>query len=224
MNTRASFLAFTLASTSALAQSAHDAVPVIKSQSAYPAAARIATLDPAAQARDIVAFWEAAGPARWFAKDPEFDRRFRERYLFLYERAARGELASWAQTPDGALALTLLLDQFPRNSFRGTARMYATDELAREVASAAIAAGFDQAPPLAMQKFFVLPFAHSERLADQDRSVELAKHLTPEDLAHAQHHREIIRRFGRFPHRNSILGRPSTEAEKQYLANGGYAG
>jgi uncharacterized protein (DUF924 family) len=177
-----------------------------------------------AEAREVVAFWEGAGPALWFAKDAEFDRRFRERFLPLHEAAARGELDGWNTTPAGALALMVLLDQFPRNSFRGTPRMYATDAAARKLAHAAIAAGHDRAVAMDLRKFFYLPFAHSEDLADQDRSVELCGPLGGFDLRQAEHHRDIVRRFGRFPHRNAILGRPMTQAEEEYLANGGYTG
>jgi uncharacterized protein (DUF924 family) len=167
-----------------------------------------------AQAQDVVAFWRDAGPAMWFAKDAAFDRRFRERFSSLHESAARGELAQWERTPQGALALLLLLDQYPRNAFRGTPRMYATDALARRVADSAIKSGFDTESPPALRTFFILPFAHSESLADQQRSVDLAAKLGAVDLAHAEHHRDIVRRFGRFPHRNQILGRSSTPEEQ----------
>jgi uncharacterized protein (DUF924 family) len=172
----------------------------------------------------VVSFWVEAGPALWFAKDPQFDARFRDRFLHEHEAAARGELQHWLSTPDGALALVLLLDQFPRNAFRDTPRMYDTDALAREAARRAIAAGYDREIAVELRKFFVLPLAHSEDLADQERAVALARRIGPADLAHAEHHRDIVRRFGRFPHRNAILGRESTPAEKEYLANGGYAG
>ena len=186
-------------------------------------AAQHANFAPA-RAREVVAFWEGAGPAMWFAKDDDFDRRFRERFLPLHEAAARGELDGWSTTPAGALALMILLDQFPRTSFRGTPRMYATDAATRALADAAIAAGHDREVAADMQKFFYLPFGHSEDLADQDRAVELCARLGGRDLSQAQHHRDIVRRFGRFPHRNAILGRPTTKAEQEYLANGGYTG
>lgn len=172
----------------------------------------------------VVEFWRAAGPGLWFAKDPEFDRRFRERFLPAHEAAARGELRAWPESAEGALALVLLLDQFPRNAFRGSPRMYSTDAMARAAAEAAIAAGHDQAIETELRLFFYLPFAHSENLADQDRSVALAQHLPPPNPAHAARHRDIIRRFGRFPHRNLILGRRMTAAEQRYLDDGGYAG
>lgn len=177
-----------------------------------------------AEALCVTAFWTEAGPARWFAKDVTFDDYFRLRFLASHEAAARGACAGWATNPQGALALLLLLDQFPRNCFRGTARMYATDPLARAVAGAAVAAGLDRGVVLEQQKFFYLPFAHSEDLADQDRSVALCARLGGIDFAHAQRHRDIIRRFGRFPHRNPILGRAMRAEEQAYLDEGGYAG
>jgi len=179
---------------------------------------------PDPEALKVIAFWKNAGPAKWFAKDTEFDRTFRTRFLWDHESAARGELMHWQSTAEGALALVLLLDQFPRNAFRDTPRMYDTDAMARKVANTAFAAGYDRLMPQELQKFFILPFAHSEDLADQERSVALARRTGPEDLAHAEHHRDIVRRFGRFPHRNKILGRETTPAEQQYLDNGGYQG
>jgi uncharacterized protein (DUF924 family) len=177
-----------------------------------------------AEAREVVAFWEGAGPAMWFAKDDEFDRRFRERFLALHESAARGDLDGWNAAPEGALALLILLDQFPRNAFRGTPRMYATDPAALKLADAAIAAGHDRFVAADLQAFFYLPFGHSEELADQERAVELCARLGGRNFEQAQHHRDIVRRFGRFPHRNAILGRPTTQEEADYLAGGGYMG
>lgn len=186
--------------------------------------ARAASAQTPAAAQEVVAFWEEAGPALWFAKDARFDERFRTRFHAQYEAAARGDLASWSSTPNGALALLILLDQYPRNSFRGTPRMYATDAAARKIADAAIAAGHDRDITPDLRLFMYIPFAHSENLVDQERSVELARTLSPNDLAHAEHHRDIIRRFNRFPHRNAILGRVSTAEEQAYLDNGGYKG
>lgn len=160
----------------------------------------------------------------WFAKDDGFDSRFRAAFLYLHEAASRRELDDWLLSAEGALALLILLDQFPRNSFRGTPRMYATDALARQVADVAIKAGHDQAVPEDLRLFFYLPFAHSEHLADQERSVMLAGVLPDPNPAHARRHCEIVRRFGRFPHRNPILGRTMTAEEQQYLDAGGYAG
>lgn len=160
----------------------------------------------------------------WFAKDAGFDHDFRERFLAAHEAAARGELASWLATQHGALALVILLDQFPRNAFRGTPRMYATDAMARAAATEAIDAGYDLATPQDVRLFFYLPFGHSEDIADQERSVALARALGEPSLTHAKGHRDIVRRFGRFPHRNPILGRTMTAGEQQFLDDGGYAG
>jgi uncharacterized protein (DUF924 family) len=179
---------------------------------------------PPAEAVAVVDFWQAAGPGRWFAKDAAFDRRFREPFLPWHEAAARGELAHWPGSATGALALVLLLDQFPRNAFRGTPRMYATDAMVRGVTATAIAAGHDRAVESDMQLFFYLPFAHSEDLADQERSVALVRRLGQPHLSHAEGHRNIVRHFGRFPHRNPILERPSTPAEQRFLDDGGFAG
>jgi uncharacterized protein (DUF924 family) len=175
-------------------------------------------------ASDVIAFWREAGPEQWFAKNPQFDAEFRNRFSVLYAAARDDQLAHWHATPEGSLALILLLDQYPRNSFRGTTEMYATDAQARRAADLAIAAGHDQRIEPALRVFVYLPFAHSENLADQDRSVELVRRLGEPHLSHAEHHREIIRRFGRFPHRNPILGRAMKTGEQQYLDDDGYKG
>jgi uncharacterized protein (DUF924 family) len=172
----------------------------------------------------VLDFWREAGPSRWFRKDDAFDAEFRARFLGAHEAATRGDLDAWARDPDGALALLLLLDQFPRNAFRGTARMYASDAKARAVARAAIEAGFDKDFEPDLRNFFYLPLMHSEDLADQDRAVELARGIGGEPLRFALMHREIIEKFGRFPHRNEMLGRSTTPEERKYLADGGFAG
>jgi uncharacterized protein (DUF924 family) len=172
----------------------------------------------------VVHFWVEAGPSLWFAKDPAFDARFRERFLEAHRAAARGDLDSWAQTPFGSLALLILLDQFPRNAFRGTPAMYATDEKARAIATAAVAAGHMEQVARPLRTFFILPFGHSEDLPDQERAVALARRLGAPDDGNAERHRGIIYRFGRFPHRNAILGRTSTADELRYLERGGYRG
>lgn len=183
-----------------------------------------AAVDVPAEAVAVVAFWHQAGPSMWFAKDAAFDQRFRERFLAAHEAAAAGALSHWRETPQGALALAILLDQFPRNAFRGTARMYATDDLARRIADKAIQDGFDLRVETRMSLFFYLPFAHSENMADQERSVTLARRLGEPNLSHARHHKDIIQRFGRFPHRNPILGREMKPEEQRYLDEGGFAG
>jgi uncharacterized protein (DUF924 family) len=179
-------------------------------------------MDTTSTPQDILAFWRDAGPDRWFKADPGFDAAFRDRFLAAHEAAARGELAAWADSADGALALVLLLDQLPRNAFRGSARVYATDALARDLADAAIARGFDRAAGEDLRRFFYLPFMHSERPQDQERSVELNAPLGGEAQRYALHHRDIVARFGRFPHRNAALGRTSTPEEERFLAEGGF--
>jgi uncharacterized protein (DUF924 family) len=179
---------------------------------------------PLVTAAEMVAFWRQAGPSLWFTKDADFDRRFREAFLAAHEAAARGDLDVWLAKPEGALALLLLLDQFPRNAFRDTPRMYATDAAARRIATAAVDAGHDQQMPKELRTFFYLPFGHSEDLVDQERCVALCRHLGPPDSTSSERHRDIVRRFGRFPHRNSILGRSITPEEQAFLDQGGYAG
>jgi uncharacterized protein (DUF924 family) len=172
----------------------------------------------------LIEFWRDAGPSLWFARNASFDAEFRSRFLGQHEAARLGECNDWLGDAFGALALVILLDQFPRNAFRGTARMYLTDVQARLVAEQAIKAGFDARIPPALRLFFYLPFAHSEDLADQDKSLRFSIPLGPEYIKHAQEHRDIIRRFGRFPHRNKLLGRTPTDEEKRYLEEGGFAG
>ncbi len=174
---------------------------------------------------EVLDYWRRAGAAgQWFRKDTAFDRDFSERFAALHARAAGGELDAWAGGADGALALLILLDQYPRNAFRGSARMYATDAQARRVARAALDAGhFEHVEP-ALRLFMCLPFAHSEELADQELSVALNARLGAEALRHAEGHRDIVRRYGRFPHRNPLLGRATTPEEAAFLAAGGFAG
>jgi uncharacterized protein (DUF924 family) len=173
---------------------------------------------------DIVAFWRAVGPKRWFEKDLALDDEVRRRFLDRHEAAAGGKLASWERTAEGALALLILLDQFPRNMFRGRARAFATDPLARAIASRAILNGFDGAIA-DMRTFFCLPFMHSETLADQEKAVAFYRAQNNADgLKWAERHADIIRRFGRFPHRNAILGRVTTPEEQAFLDGGGFAG
>jgi uncharacterized protein (DUF924 family) len=176
-------------------------------------------------AAEVVAFWREAGPERWFDKDESFDQLIRSRFLALHEAAARGELAAWEDSADAALALVIVLDQFPRNMFRGSAHAFATDPLARAVADRALARGFDQATDETMRPFFYLPFMHSEHPADHDRCVRLHEALGDAGrLGYAQTHRDIVTKFGRFPHRNRALGRETTPAEQEFLDGGGFAG
>ena len=171
-----------------------------------------------ATAAEVVAFWREAGPEAWFKKDEGFDARIRERFLATYEAASDGKLSAWEASAEGALALLLLLDQFPRNMFRGSARMFETDPMARAIAAAALVRGFDAEVPAELKSFFYLPFEHSESLKDQERSVALCKATGDDDLLKwAEIHADIIRRFGRFPHRNAVLGRATTAEEQAFL-------
>jgi uncharacterized protein (DUF924 family) len=179
--------------------------------------------DPAAT--EVVSFWREAGPDRWWEKNDEFDRLVRSRFLPLHEVAARGELAAWENSPEGALALLILLDQFPRNMFRGSPHAFATDPLAQAVAARAIARGLDAATDQEMRMFLYMPFMHSEILLHQHRCVELMAAMADDGLEKfAAVHRDIIAKFGRFPHRNDALGRTTTPAEQDFLDAGGFAG
>lgn len=174
---------------------------------------------------EIVAFWRQAGPDLWFKKDDEFDRTLTEQFLDLRNRAAAGALDDWADRADGSLAIILLLDQFSRNMFRGSAEAFAADPKARAVADAAVRKGHDAAYDTHLRCFFYLPFEHSESLADQHRSVALVHPLgDAEYLQYAILHRVIVRRFGRFPHRNAVLGRHTSPVEQAFLDAGGFAG
>jgi len=174
---------------------------------------------------DVLAFWFEAGPKKWFTKDATFDAQIREKFLPTYEAAAQGKLAGWKATAEGALALVIVLDQFPRNMFRGSPRMFAADALARAVADRAIARGFDKQLELPKRNFFYLPFMHSENLADQERCVDLCRRLGDANtLKFAKLHADIIRRFGHFPHRSAVLGRSITAEEQAFLDTGGFAG
>ena len=173
---------------------------------------------------DILAFWRDAGPKRWYTSDEAFDAEVRRRFLGLWQRAAAGELASWQGSDDGALALVIVLDQFPRNLFRDDIRTYASDAQAREVAQRAIDRGVDARIDPALREFLYLPFMHSEHLADQLRCIELSRAAGhTESLKWAEHHADIIRRFGRFPHRNRLLGRATTPEEQAFLDEGGFS-
>lgn len=172
----------------------------------------------------VLAFWRQAGPARWFGKDEAFDRRFTVRFLDTHLAAARRELDHWMDTPDGALALQILLDQFPRNAFRGTAHMFATDPLALSLARIALERGHDRAVDETLRVFFYLPLEHSESLVDQRRSVALCAPLGGQYADYAKVHLEVIERFGRFPHRNAVFGRQTTDEERVFLDAGGFSG
>ena len=172
----------------------------------------------------ILAFWRDAGPDRWYSRDDAFDAEVRRRFFELWQCAAAGERSSWETSDDGALALVIVLDQFPRNLFRGDIRTYASDALAHEVAHRAVERGVDARIDPALREFLYLPFMHSEHLADQLRCIELSRAAGhAENLKWAEHHADIIRRFGRFPHRNSLLGRATTPEEQTFLDQGGFS-
>jgi uncharacterized protein (DUF924 family) len=174
---------------------------------------------------DVLAFWRAAGPPKWFKKDLAFDAEIAARFGAVWRTAAAGQLATWEEMPETALALVIVLDQFPRNMFRGERQAFATDASARAVADRAIARGFDQAVAPAERMFFYLPFEHSEEMADQEFAVALFRAAGDAELVKwAELHADIIRRFGRFPHRNAVLGRTTTPAERAFLDAGGFAG
>ncbi len=178
-----------------------------------------------ASAESVLAFWRGAGPEKWFKKDTAFDDDIRTRFVETYEAAVAGKLADWEQAPEGALALTIVLDQLPRNMFRGSPRTFAADPIARAVAGRALTRGFDRTVPLSDRQFFYLPFEHSESLADQERCCALFRATGDAELLKwAEQHADIIRRFGRFPHRNAVLGRTTTPEEQAFLDGGGFAG
>jgi uncharacterized protein (DUF924 family) len=170
----------------------------------------------------LLTFWFAEETKeRWYDSTPVFDQLCCDRFGAMVEKAGKNELSAWEQTAEGALALCLLLDQIPRNIFRGTPRAFETDPKAVEVAKSAIEKGFDQELDVERRKFLYLPFMHSEVLAEQERSVALSLQIGDEKTqAYAEDHADIIRRFGRFPHRNTILGRESTEEELAFLQGG----
>ena len=174
---------------------------------------------------DVLAFWRSAGDERWYKRDDAFDASVRERFLALWHKAVAGELSSWETTDDGALALVILLDQFPRNMFRGDPKAFSSDAQALEVAHRALARGADKRIEAPLLQFLYLPFMHSEYLADQSRCVDLFRTTADtENLRYAEEHADIIRRFGRFPHRNRALRRTTTPEEQAFLDGGGFSG
>jgi len=174
---------------------------------------------------DVVAFWKEAGPGKWFAKDDAFDALFRARFEAVHFAAARRELDHWAGTPEGSLALLILLDQFPRNVFRGTGHAFATDPLARHFATTAVDGGQDGLIENDLRRFFYLPLQHSENMADQDRQLALFQRMErPDDDRWAEHHHKVVATFGRFQHRNRALGRETTLEEQAFLDQDGFRG
>jgi uncharacterized protein (DUF924 family) len=175
--------------------------------------------DPRAQA--VLDFWFRGDEERkeWFTKSDAYDSEIRARFLPLHEEAARSDLARWKDSPGDCLALIVVLDQFPRNMFRGSPRAFGTDALALEAAKHAVAAGYDKWLSAVERSFVYLPYEHSEELADQEMALKLFDGHA--NFEWARKHWEIVRRFGRFPHRNAILGRQSTPAEIEFLKEPG---
>jgi uncharacterized protein (DUF924 family) len=172
---------------------------------------------------EVVRFWRDAGSKAWFAKDETFDGRCRA-FEKVHHAAARRELGAWETEAESALALVLLLDQIPRNIYRNSPHAYAADGIAQSVARRAIANGFDAATDSELRAFFYLPLEHAEDLAAQDDCLRLMTAIgNPEYTKFAALHRDIIVRFGRFPHRNVVLGRTSTAEELAFIAGGGFA-
>ncbi|MEM9630123.1 MAG: DUF924 family protein [Pseudomonadota bacterium] len=173
---------------------------------------------------DILDFWWQAGPSKWFANDDKFDSRCRDRFMAAIDAAKAGDLDSWMETADGALALLLLVDQMTRNVYRGTPEAFSADEKAVAVAEFALEKGYERAFPKDVRGFFFLPFEHSENIEHQEKAVDLCRVLGDKELYHyALIHMDVIRRFGRFPHRNKILGRDSTPEEIAYMKASGFS-
>lgn len=178
-----------------------------------------------AQPIDVISFWRHAGPSKWFSGQRAFDDLIQLKFEALHHNVARGRYEAWTETPDGCLALLIVLDQFPRNLYRGNAHAFATDGMALRIARQAVARGFDQQVDADLRAFMYLPFEHAEDMACQDEAVALFTALGNENyLNFANIHREVIARFGRFPHRNLALGRETTAEEQAFLDEGGFAG
>jgi uncharacterized protein (DUF924 family) len=179
----------------------------------------------AATPHDVLTFWRNAGPQKWFTKDARFDTAIQLRFEPVHHAAARGVYDDWTRTPEGTLALLILLDQFPRNLYRGSGHAFATDAKALSIARAAAEKGWHRDVEPELRQFMLLPFQHSEDLADQEFGLELARDLGDAEMVKWHEiHRDIIVRFGRFPHRNPPLGRETTAEEQAFLDEGGFAG
>ena len=175
--------------------------------------------------QDVLNFWKTAGEKKWFAKNDDFDADIKREFLGLYEDAASGKYDHWAEEPDACLALIIVLDQFPRNMFRDDPKAFAADAKALEIAGFAKARNHGSKVDDDLGGFLFMPYMHSENIEDQHESVRLQKSFGgPENVKAAEWHLDIIRRFGRFPHRNPVLGRTMTQAEQEYLNEGGFKG
>jgi len=171
--------------------------------------------------REVISFWfEEIEPAQWFQKNKNFDNEIRDRFMVTYDMAQKGLCADWTKNADGVLALCLVLDQFPRNMFRDQPKAFDADSKALLIAKEALHKGFDKVLPSEQRHFVYMPFMHSEKLADQKKSVELFEGMkddNPLSYEYALKHMDVIEKFGRFPHRNAVLGRESTDEELKYL-------
>lgn len=179
------------------------------------------------QAQEVIEFWlNEVGPKGWYFGGEELDQTIRDRYLELWKQALDGGLHEWVASPDDVLGYLIVTDQFPRNMFREDPRAFATDPQARAAAKQAIHDGFDMRVTGAARQFFYMPLMHSECITDQERCVRMMLTRMPDggadNLLHAKAHREVIRRFGRFPYRNSALARCSSKEEVNFLEQGGY--
>ena len=171
----------------------------------------------------VVSFWRDAGGEKWFSGGSTFDGEIREHFGGLVEQAASGKLDSWADTPEGMLALILILDQFSRNLFRESDKAFAQDSKARALTRRALARGDDRKVDDELRVFFYMPLEHSESLVDQEDCLRLCHALNARYLGYAKLHADVIRRFGRFPHRNPVLGRHTSPAEQAFLDGGGFS-
>ena len=175
-------------------------------------------------ALDVLDFWWAAGPQKWFVQNDAFDEEIKSRFGELHGEAAAGKHDGWAASPCGALALILVLDQFSRNLYRNDARAFAQDGAALAIAETVVAQGIDRAYPMPAKQFFYMPFMHAEDIDAQQRCVDLFRATGNQDSEYfALVHLDVIRRFGRFPHRNAVLGRKTTPEEADFLAKGGFS-
>lgn len=179
------------------------------------------------RAEEVLSFWlDEVGPKGWYAVDAELDQQVRGRFGDLYQQAVDGAFGLWLTYPSGSLAYIILMDQFPRNMFRDSGAAFQTDAVALAAAKAAIDRKWDLKIDAPARQFFYLPLMHSENLCDQDRCVRLMHERMPEqgadNLLHAKAHRQVIRKFGRFPYRNAALERPTTAVEQAYVEAGGY--
>ncbi|MHA6323592.1 DUF924 family protein [Roseivivax sp. CAU 1753] len=176
---------------------------------------------------EILAFWlDDVGPDGWYKQDADLDETIRARFLPTWEAAMAGNFALWLTYPSGALGYIVLLDQFPRNMFRGQAKAFSSDSVALAAAKQAVRRGWDLKIDAPARQFFYLPMMHSENLCDQEQCIRLMKERMPQtgadNLLHARVHREVIRKFGRFPYRNEALNRGFTKSERSFVEEGGY--